>query len=32
MAALLGWDASRQAAEMKDWEAEVALTQAFRVL
>ena len=32
MAALLGWDPSRQAAEFKAWEAEAALSQAFRVL
>ncbi len=32
MAALLGWDAVRQAAEVKAWEAEAALSQAFRVL
>ena len=32
MAALLGWDPSRQAAEVKAWEAEAALSQAFRVL
>jgi len=32
LASLLGWDAARQAQEIKAWEAEVALTQAFRVL
>ena len=32
MAALLDWDPSRQATEVKAWEAEAALSQAFRVL
>ena len=32
MADLLGWNTQRQAQEVKAWEAEVALTQAFRVM
>ena len=32
MAALLGWDSERQVQEVKAWEADAALTQAFRVL
>jgi len=32
MADLLGWDKQRQAQEVKAWEAEIALTQAFRVM
>lgn len=32
LAAVLGWDAARQATEVKAWEAENALGQAFRVL
>ena len=32
MAALLGWDAARQEREERAWEADAALTQAFRVL
>ncbi len=32
MAMQLGWDAARQTAEVKAWEAETALGQAFRVL
>ncbi len=32
LAAQLGWDTARQAAEVKAWEAETALGQAFRVL
>lgn len=31
MAALLGWDADRRAREVKAYEADLALTQAFRV-
>ena len=32
MTALLGWDSDRQAREVKAYEADLALTQAFRVL
>ncbi len=32
LAAQLGWDTTRQAVEVKAWEAETALGQAFRVL
>ncbi len=32
LAAQLGWDKARQAGEIKAWEAETALGQAFRVL
>ncbi|MDQ2801100.1 MAG: hypothetical protein M3Y13_15825, partial [Armatimonadota bacterium] len=32
MTALLGWDADRQAREVKAFEADMALTQAFRVI
>ena len=32
LAARLGWNEQRRAAEVKAWQAEIALTQAFRVL
>ena len=32
MATKLGWDAARQVQEVKAWEADAALTQAFRVM
>ena len=32
LAAQLSWNEARQAAEVKAWQAEIALTQAFRVL
>ena len=32
LAAHLGWDTARQTAEVKAWQAETALGQAFRVL
>lgn len=32
MTALLGWDRERQEREVKAWEADAALTQAFRVM